>query len=195
MNVKKQKSATSDGPDQAGSPSIERRVLSTVGREVLTNWTRSQREAYFTFLEMTLHVKIMLDDLIMTDHGLTIGMAGILGELVNAEHQRMRLTDLAGAVGLSPSRITRLVAALEKRGLVAKIGTAEDSRVTHAMLTKTGQIVSIKMQASIRQVIEREFFDLVGECDLADIARIFTGALGRRTMPLAGTDWEKFEIG
>jgi len=58
--------------------------------------------------------------------------------LSEAERREMRMTDLASATGLSPSRITRLVDDLQCRGFVSKRRSADDGRGNVASLTDKG---------------------------------------------------------
>lgn len=63
----------------------------------------------------------------------------ILQALSLAEEGRMRRIDLAEKVGLTPSGITRLLAPMEKVGLVKREAYAEDARVSHVMLAPGGK--------------------------------------------------------
>ena len=53
--------------------------------------------------------------------------------------ERLRRTDLAGDLQLSPSGVTRLLDGLERAGLVEKAACPTDARVTYAVLTDAGR--------------------------------------------------------
>ncbi len=62
-----------------------------------------------------------------------------LRRLAAAEGGRMRRVDLAPAVGLTASGVTRLLDGLEKAGLVRKEQCTSDLRVTYAAITDAGR--------------------------------------------------------
>ena len=71
--------------------------------------------------------------------GLTVTDFEVLRRLAEAEGGRMRRVDLAPAVGLTPSGITRLLDGLEASGVVCKEHCASDARVTYATITPEGR--------------------------------------------------------
>lgn len=70
--------------------------------------------------------------------GLTLTDYAVLMNLSEAAGRRLSMSDLALAVGLSASRITRVVASLQKLGLVTKARCAWDGRSNIATLTADG---------------------------------------------------------
>jgi DNA-binding MarR family transcriptional regulator len=75
---------------------------------------------------------------LVASHGLTINDYGCLLLLSRAGEEGMRRIDLANALQLSPSGITRLLDRLEDQGLVGKGACKEDARVSYAILTDEG---------------------------------------------------------
>ncbi|CAN0271340.1 unnamed protein product [Phaeothamnion confervicola] len=71
-------------------------------------------------------------------HGLTMGDYEVLVHLSEAEHRRMRMCDLATALRLSPSGLTRRLDGLVKAKLVTRESCAADRRVMWAALTAAG---------------------------------------------------------
>lgn len=71
--------------------------------------------------------------------GLGLSEFMILYHLSIAENQTMRRIDLAEKVGLTPSGITRLLAPMEKIGLIKKETFAQDARVSQIMLAPGGK--------------------------------------------------------
>ena len=72
-------------------------------------------------------------------HGLTVNDYEALVLLARAEDGHMRRVDLADALQLTPSGVTRLLDGLEQQGLVKKLGCPGDGRVTYAALTAKGR--------------------------------------------------------
>ncbi|MGW3286360.1 MarR family winged helix-turn-helix transcriptional regulator [Streptomyces sp. NPDC001002] len=71
--------------------------------------------------------------------GLSLSQYLVLMNLSETDGDRMRMTDLAGATGLSASRITRLVESLRAQGLVVKRTPSVDARGSMAVLTEAGR--------------------------------------------------------
>jgi len=71
--------------------------------------------------------------------GLGLNEFMILYHLSVAEDERMRRVDLADKVGLTPSGVTRLLAPMEKVGLVKREVNAQDARVSFVALAAGGK--------------------------------------------------------
>jgi DNA-binding MarR family transcriptional regulator len=71
--------------------------------------------------------------------GMSLSSYDVLLHLARAPKRRLRMTELAEAVVLSPSGLTRLVERLEREGLVARIKAAADARGAYATLTDRGR--------------------------------------------------------
>ena len=65
----------------------------------------------------------------------------VLRRLADAPDGRMRRIDLAHAVGVTPSGITRLLDGLEASELVGRHHCTQDHRVTYAVITHAGRDV------------------------------------------------------
>jgi DNA-binding MarR family transcriptional regulator len=63
----------------------------------------------------------------------------VLRRLADADSGQMRRIDLARAVGVTPSGITRLLDGLEASRLVAKHHCTQDQRVVYAVITAAGR--------------------------------------------------------
>jgi DNA-binding MarR family transcriptional regulator len=76
---------------------------------------------------------------LLEEHGLTINDYECLLKLAGAEDGQLRRVDLARALLLTPSGITRLLEGLERAGWVERRHCASDARVTYAALTPAGR--------------------------------------------------------
>jgi DNA-binding MarR family transcriptional regulator len=72
-------------------------------------------------------------------HGLGLSDFAALHHLAEAPGNRLRRVDLARRLAMTPSGVTRLLAPLERRGIVARDQDGADARATHAVLTKAGK--------------------------------------------------------
>lgn len=95
-------------------------------------------------------------DLLATS-AITVTDFEVLRRLEAAPDGRMRRIDLAQAVGLTASGITRLLDGLQAAGLVCKVFCTHDARVTYAAITDTG----------------REVLRLTAETHLTGLAALF----------------------
>ncbi len=71
--------------------------------------------------------------------GLSFSDFTILYHLSQAEDEKLRRIDLAQKVGLTASGITRLLAPMEKIGLIKREQNAHDARVSYVMLAPGGK--------------------------------------------------------
>jgi DNA-binding MarR family transcriptional regulator len=109
--------------------------------------------------------------------GLTIGDYQVLVYLSEAESERMRMCDLAGALQLSPSGLTRRLDGLVSMGFVAREGSPDDRRVMLALLTPAGR-EALAAAAPIHVTsVRRRIFDHLDGTQVSAMADIF-GAIG-----------------
>jgi DNA-binding MarR family transcriptional regulator len=71
--------------------------------------------------------------------GLSINDFEVLLALARREPQPLQLCDLSGAAPLSQAGLSRLIARLEQRGLVARVGAPRDRRGILLALTPSGR--------------------------------------------------------
>jgi DNA-binding MarR family transcriptional regulator len=75
-------------------------------------------------------------------HGLGLSDFAALHHLAGAPEHRLRRVDLAQRLGLTPSGVTRLLAPLERRGIVTREASGHDARATFAVLTRSGRTLA-----------------------------------------------------
>lgn len=71
-------------------------------------------------------------------HGLSFTEFLVMNQLSRTPNRVMRRIDLAHSVGLSASGVTRLLAPMEKMGIVSKEPNPRDARVSFVKLTDSG---------------------------------------------------------
>ncbi len=97
-----------------------------------------EERAWQAFLHAHHDVMGRLDQELREEHGLSLGDYDVLVRLARAPDRRLRMSDLANRVMLSPSGLTRAVDRLARRGLVERAGFDGDARVTMARLSEQG---------------------------------------------------------
>ena len=104
-----------------------------------------------------------------------LGWYDVLLELSVAPGRRLRMHELATAVVLSRSGLTRLVDRLEGAGLLRREPTPEDRRGSFAVLTQEGAEMRRRMWPVYARGIAEHFGRHLGD----DEARVLAGALRR----------------
>ena len=80
-----------------------------------------------------------LERVLQDEHGLGVSEFEVLERLAVGEKEQRRMQDLADAVYLSQSALSRLIARLEVEGLVTRAICSEDRRGIFACLTAEGR--------------------------------------------------------
>jgi DNA-binding MarR family transcriptional regulator len=107
-------------------------------------------------------------------HGLSLSALELLGRLAASPQRRRRLARLADDVALSVSRVSRIVDALERRGLVERQPCPEDTRATNAWLTDAGLQLVREAQAGHLADVQRSFLDHLDAEELRTLGDVFT---------------------
>src|SRR4029078_13070503 len=119
-----------------------------------------------------------LDSRLEARFGLSLSGLELLGRLAAAPGRRLRLSPRAGAPWRTLSRISRIVDAFERRGLVERRTCPEDGRATNAWLTDAGLELAREPQAAHVANAERVSFAALSAADLEARAGAFA-RLGR----------------
>ncbi|MEA2483535.1 MAG: hypothetical protein QOC55_1482 [Thermoleophilaceae bacterium] len=98
-----------------------------------------------------------LEARLMGAHGLTLSDYDVLVQLARAPEHKLRNIELAKAVVLTRSGVTRLVDGLEKDGLVARSSCPSDKRGTFVALTDEG-VARLRAAAGTHLEGVRELF-------------------------------------
>lgn len=101
--------------------------------------TRAELGAWRSFLRAHARITRSLEAELVAQQRLSLAAYDVLVQLAEAPRHRMRMTDLADAVLLSRSGVTRLVDRLERAGLVSRSRSDEDGRGVVAVLSERGR--------------------------------------------------------
>jgi DNA-binding MarR family transcriptional regulator len=100
--------------------------------------SESEFRAWSGCLVFTDRVTRALDDALSRAHRISVKEFDVLITLYNAPDGRLRMSELAERVVLSPAGVTHLVSRLERDGLVARAVDERDRRSYFAALTPAG---------------------------------------------------------
>ena len=134
--------------------------------------TRDQLTAWRAFLRAHATITRALESELLSEQSLSLASYDVLVQLAEAPGRRLRMTELAEAVLLSRSGVTRLVDRLEKSGLVSRCPVANDGRGVAAELTDDGlRRLRVASRTHLSGVV-RHFAARLPEDDLHALERI-----------------------
>jgi DNA-binding MarR family transcriptional regulator len=166
-------------PDDAAMTRVTARAGYMMGENVDRAWTPEHARAWEGFLELSRQLRRAADGVLEPVDGLTVSMLGIMGRLVRAESRTLRQTDIAAAMGLSFSRISRLIDTLEARGLVVRRPCPTDARAVNVTLTADGLALTRRAQDAVFAFVEEHFFAPLDEAEIGTLAEVFGRLVGR----------------
>lgn len=114
-----------------------------------------------------------LDADLRQEHGLALHAFEVLLFLsVFSDDGRLRVSDLVDNAPLSQSRISRLVADLESRGLVERATAEDDARRVVVSITDEGEKCFREAQGTHLEDLQRRLFDILSDREIRQLARI-----------------------
>jgi DNA-binding MarR family transcriptional regulator len=134
--------------------------------------TREQLAAWRAFLRAHATIMRALEAELLAEQELPLASYDVLVQLAEAPDRQLRMTELADAVLLSRSGVTRLVDRLEKGGLVARCPVENDGRGVAARLTAAGLDRLRTASRTHLRGVARHFVDRLDEADLRQLERI-----------------------
>lgn len=105
----------------------------------------------------------------LAPHGLTSGDYGVLARLSDSPDHRLRMCDLANALHLSPSGLTRRLDGLVREGFVAREPSVDDRRVMLAVLTDAGFGRLREVAPDHVRTVRRVFLDHLSRTQLRNL--------------------------
>ncbi len=113
------------------------------------------------------------------DSGLSEADYDVLSNLGDAEGRRARLSDLAGRMLWSKSRLSHHITRMQARGLVVKEGDEADGRGAFVVLTAKGR-QAIEEAAPLHVAsVRRHFIDLLTEEEMAALGDLTERVIAR----------------
>jgi DNA-binding MarR family transcriptional regulator len=145
----------------------------SVGSDGVAEWSALHAGAWIGLLETHKRLTRALDAELDQRFGLTLSELELLGRLGAAPGRCLRLTSLAVASGLSLSRVSRLAAGLDRRGLIERRPCEDDGRAVEAHLTAAGLALLRDAQEVHFNSVKRWFFDHLDESELRALSDVF----------------------
>lgn len=112
-------------------------------------------------------------ELDLAEHGLTQGSYQVLVYLSESDGDRLRMTDLACRLQLTPSGLTRRLDRLIASGLVERMRSEDDGRVMLAVMTPSGRQLLERTAPHHVESVRRHMIDLLDREELRAIGSSF----------------------
>lgn len=112
-------------------------------------------------------------ELDLAEHGLTQGDYQVLVYLSESDGDRLRMTDLACRLQLTPSGLTRRLDRLIASGLVERMRSEDDGRVMLAVMTPSGRQLLERTAPHHVESVRRHMIDLLDREELRAIGSSF----------------------
>lgn len=156
---------------KAGIPIYAVAVNSPVASAALS---ASETQAWVGLLHAHATLVKQLDTELTTAHGISLSGFEVLWRVAESDHGRLRMTDLAGLVMLSPSGLSRLVDRLEAEGMIERVACPEDGRAINATITDAGRRKLAESQGTHFEGVRRRFLAHFDEAEIDQLAVFWT---------------------
>jgi DNA-binding MarR family transcriptional regulator len=110
-------------------------------------------ESWRGLLNRYARVSAALEKVLQEQHGLGVSEFEVLEQLAGGPREQNRMQELADAVSLSQSALSRLIGRLESEGLVNRTICSEDRRGIFACLTEAGRARHAEALPTRRRVL------------------------------------------
>jgi DNA-binding MarR family transcriptional regulator len=145
-----------------------------LGEDGLATWSDVHADAWIGLLETHKRLTRALEAEMEAEHGLALSGVEVLGRLAAAGQRSLRLSALAAECGLSLSRVSRIVDALEARRLVERRSSELDARAVEAHLTDAGLDLVRQAQTTHFASVQERFFEQLSADEIATLAKVFS---------------------
>jgi DNA-binding MarR family transcriptional regulator len=123
----------------------------------------SEIRTWIRFVATNAAINRELEARLMGAHGLTLSDYDVLVQLARAPERKLRNIELAKAVVLTRSGVTRLVDGLEKDGLVMRASCPSDKRGSFVALTAEGASRLREAASTHLEGVRELFIELLGQ--------------------------------
>jgi DNA-binding MarR family transcriptional regulator len=140
--------------------------------------TDRELAAWRGMLRVHRDVVARLDAELERDQGLPLSSYEVLISLADAPEGRLRMGELAGALLLSRSGLTRLVDRLERQGMVERERCEDDARGYFAVITDVGRRKLESARPAHWAGVRKHFLGRLESADLEALARAWERVSG-----------------
>jgi DNA-binding MarR family transcriptional regulator len=143
--------------------------------------TPAEDRAWRRYRRMRGLLELRLARDLAAESGLSWPDYDVLSTLSETEGHRLRLTELAGWLLWSKSRLSHHISRMERRGLVKREECAADGRAAMVVLTERGVDAIVAAAPGHVAAVRRHFVDLLTEEEIDALAAIAGKVVGHLT--------------
>jgi DNA-binding MarR family transcriptional regulator len=141
-----------------------------------TMWlTDGEQKAWRALVGATGALMATLDSELQAAHKMSLADYEVLVALSEAPERRLRMSDLAAGLHLSPSGLTRRLDALTRRGWVRRERCPSDRRGTFAVLTDDGYAQLVEAAPTHVRGVRSHLIDRLSPRQLSNVAGALSG--------------------
>ena len=148
-------------------------VARATHEEEWLKFSPQQRAAWSGFIRAHSSIVKELDAELQAAHGLPLSSFNVLAQLSVAPNGRMQMSELAEAVHLSRSGLTRMVDRLERQGLLERHKGERDPRQVFACITKAGLERLAETTPTHLAGVRRMFLERLSQSQVKQLAVIW----------------------
>jgi DNA-binding MarR family transcriptional regulator len=156
---------------------VAARAFHMMGPAAEQEWTGTEPIAWEGLLEVARQLRRGAEEVLIETFDASISMLGITGRLSRAPKRTLRQTELADAMGLSLSRVSRVIDLLEQRRLVQRRACPTDARATNVTLTRQGAALTARAQRALFSYVQAAFFGRLEPSEVETLAAVFARLL------------------
>ena len=155
-------------PPTGGTPQTQQQARAMVR----TFLTEEQERIWFGLTQTYDALLGALDARMLAEHNMPLSAFEALMHITHAEGGAISVSGLAELVRLSPSQVSRIAIDLERKGLVQRQRSANDSRSTQVAVTQAGRDQLQQAAPTYLSTIRSHLFEGLGEREVKQLARI-----------------------
>jgi DNA-binding MarR family transcriptional regulator len=153
-------------------------IARTTHEEEWLRLSPEERAAWSGFIRAHATIVKELDTELRAAHGLPLSSFDVLVQLSLAPGDRMQMHELAEAVHISRSGLTRLVDRLERQGLIERHRGERDPRQVFACITRSGLERLADTTPTHLAGVRRRFLERLTRTQVSQLAVVWNRLLG-----------------
>jgi DNA-binding MarR family transcriptional regulator len=134
--------------------------------------TQREQAAWRAYLDMTAKLNARLNREMQQQSGISIADYSVLVQLSEHVDARMRVLELARALGWEKSRLSHQLTRMQQRGLIERSNCSEDRRGAWMVLTDKGQEAIAAAAPRHVESVRRYLFDELDAQQVEALGRI-----------------------
>jgi DNA-binding MarR family transcriptional regulator len=134
--------------------------------------TAEEHRLWLSFLAAHGRVTREIDGRLQRRHSLPLSTFDALAQIAHAGDGAITVSELADRIHLSPSRVSRLVMDLERRGAVTRSRSTDDARSTRTAITARGRALLAEALPTYLAAVREQLLDRLSTRELESLVDV-----------------------